>query len=166
MHLYPRSPRKTSLRRLWGGVRASEGQEVAEAALILPVLFLLLLGIMWFSRALNVYATVNRAAREAALAAAAPSCASCGNVFASSASIETNVVDPILLSDHLNSANVQNFTVSQSQNADNPQETLFTVNMSYLYGLTLNGVTCCPLSLTTLTNGITISTQAQARKEQ
>jgi Flp pilus assembly protein TadG len=153
------------IRRAWGFFRASDGQEIAEAALILPVLFLILLGIMWFSRALNVYATVNRAAREAALAAAAPSCATCGNVFADSGSIKTNVLTPIFQSDHLD-INDMSFTVAQSSNADNPQETLFTVNLSYLYGLKLNGVTCCPLSLTTLTNGITINTQAQARKEQ
>jgi Flp pilus assembly protein TadG len=157
--------------RAWKRAHSTDAQEIAEAALILPALFMLLLGIMWFSRALNVYATVNRAAREAALAAAAPSCATCGNAFASAASIQSNVVNPILQSDHLDSGNVQSFTVTRSLTlpnnpTDNPQEALYTVNLSYLYGLKLNGVTCCPLGLTTLTNGITIATQAQARQEQ
>src|SRR2546428_13030499 len=58
------------------------GQEIAEAALVLPLVFMLLLGIVWFGRAFNIYATLNRAAREAALAAASPTCATCGNNFA------------------------------------------------------------------------------------
>jgi Flp pilus assembly protein TadG len=51
------------------------GSEIAEAALVLPILFMLLLGIYWFGRAFNVYATINHAAREGARVAVAQSCA-------------------------------------------------------------------------------------------
>ena len=54
------------------------GSEIAEAALVLPILFMLLLGIYWFGRAFNVYATINHAAREGARAAVAQTCATCG----------------------------------------------------------------------------------------
>jgi len=53
------------------------GSEVAEAALVLPLVFLVLLGIYWFGRAFNVYATINHAAREGARYAVAQTCATC-----------------------------------------------------------------------------------------
>jgi len=55
------------------------GSEIAEAALVLPIAFMVLLGIYWFGRAFNVYATINHAAREGARYAVAQSCASCSN---------------------------------------------------------------------------------------
>jgi hypothetical protein len=58
-------------------VAGTGGSEIAEAALVLPILFMLLLGIYWFGRAFNVYATINHAAREGARAATAPKCATC-----------------------------------------------------------------------------------------
>jgi Flp pilus assembly protein TadG len=56
------------------------GSQIAEAALVMPIVFLLFLGIFWFGRAFNIYATINHAAREAARRAATSSCALCGNV--------------------------------------------------------------------------------------
>jgi Flp pilus assembly protein TadG len=53
------------------------GSEIAEAALVLPIFFMILLGIYWFGRAFNSYATINHAAREGALAASMSTCASC-----------------------------------------------------------------------------------------
>ena len=55
----------------------SSGAEIAEAALVLPIFFMILLGIYWFGRAFNVYSTINHAAREGARAAVAPQCATC-----------------------------------------------------------------------------------------
>jgi hypothetical protein len=56
------------------------GSEIAEAALVLPLAFMILLGIYWFGRAFNVYATIQHAAREGARYAVASTCAICGNV--------------------------------------------------------------------------------------
>jgi Flp pilus assembly protein TadG len=53
------------------------GTEIAEAALVLPIMFMLLLGIYWFGRAFNTYETINHAAIEAAHVAALGSCATC-----------------------------------------------------------------------------------------
>jgi hypothetical protein len=55
------------------------GTEIAEAALVLPIMFMLLLGIYWFGRALNTYETINHAAMEAARIAAMHPCATCTN---------------------------------------------------------------------------------------
>jgi hypothetical protein len=64
----------TGIRKL----AATTGSEIAEAALVLPIFFMLLLGIYWFGRAFNTYATINHAAREGARAATAQTCATCG----------------------------------------------------------------------------------------
>lgn len=55
------------------------GAEIAEAALVLPIAFMFLLGIVWFGRAFNVYSTITQAAQQGAVAAARPTCATCGN---------------------------------------------------------------------------------------
>ena len=68
-----------TMHRLRKLVTATAGSEIAEAALVLPILFMLLLGIYWFGRAFNVYATINHAAREGARAGTAQNCATCGN---------------------------------------------------------------------------------------
>src|SRR5580700_8031427 len=54
------------------------GSEIAEAALVLPIFFLIMLGIYWFGRAFNTYATINHAAREGARVGVAQTCAMCG----------------------------------------------------------------------------------------
>jgi len=48
------------------------GTEIAEAALVLPLVFMLLLGIIWFGRAFDIYSTLSHAAREGARVAAVP----------------------------------------------------------------------------------------------
>jgi hypothetical protein len=53
------------------------GTEIAEAALVLPIMFLVLLGIYYFGLALSTYETINHAAMEAARVAAFPTCATC-----------------------------------------------------------------------------------------
>lgn len=57
----------------------TDGAEIAEAALVLPLVFTLLLGIVWFGRAFNIYSTIQQAAQQGAITAARPSCAACGN---------------------------------------------------------------------------------------
>jgi hypothetical protein len=58
------------------------GAEIAEAAAVLPIMFMILIGIFWFGQAFSIYGTITRAAQEGARAAAAPQCATCaaGNV--------------------------------------------------------------------------------------
>jgi hypothetical protein len=60
---------------LFGGVAS----QVAEAALVLPLAFMMLLGIYWFGRAFNIYATINHATQEGVRAGVAQTCATCGN---------------------------------------------------------------------------------------
>ncbi|HUO17971.1 MAG TPA: TadE family protein [Verrucomicrobiae bacterium] len=63
-----------ALRRL---LFESEGQEIAEAAAVLPLMFMILLGIFWFGQAFSIYGTIARAAQEAAIAGSEPVCTTC-----------------------------------------------------------------------------------------
>jgi Flp pilus assembly protein TadG len=60
-------------------LESTDGAEIAEAALVLPLVFMLLLGIIWFGRAFNIYSTIQQAAQQGAITAARASCATCGN---------------------------------------------------------------------------------------
>lgn len=58
-------------------VRETRGAEIAEAAAVLPLMFLILLGIFWFGQAFAIYGAITRAAQDGARAGAAPSCTTC-----------------------------------------------------------------------------------------
>jgi hypothetical protein len=64
----------------WRKLCTDRAAELAEAAVIMPVLFMLLLSIYWFGRAYLIYGAINHAAREGVRTAAVPACASCGTV--------------------------------------------------------------------------------------
>jgi len=64
-----------TLRKLSADTR---GTEIAEAAAVLPLMFMMLLGIFWFGQAFSMYGTITRAARDGARAAVTPVCATCG----------------------------------------------------------------------------------------
>ena len=57
----------------------TDGAEIAEVALVLPLVFMFLLGIVWFGRAFNIYSTITQAAEQGAITASRRSCATCGN---------------------------------------------------------------------------------------
>jgi Flp pilus assembly protein TadG len=57
--------------------RNNRGAEIAETAMILPLLFVVLMAIFWFGQAFRLYGTITHAAREGARAAVAPACATC-----------------------------------------------------------------------------------------
>ena len=56
----------------------TDGTEIVEAAVVLPLVFMFLLGIVWFGRAFNIYSTITQAAEQGAATAARPACATCG----------------------------------------------------------------------------------------
>src|SRR5947207_2218841 len=55
----------------------TRGAEIAEAAAVLPLMFMMLLGIFWFGQAFSIYGAITRAAQEGARAGAVPYCATC-----------------------------------------------------------------------------------------
>ena len=57
----------------------SRGAEIAEAAAVLPLMFMMLLGIFWFGQAFSIYGAITRAAQEGARAGSAPYCVTCNS---------------------------------------------------------------------------------------
>jgi Flp pilus assembly protein TadG len=58
---------------------STHGQDIAEFALILPLFFMLLIGIFWFGQAFRIYGTITNAARDGARAAVNPACTTCAS---------------------------------------------------------------------------------------
>ena len=58
----------------------TRGADIAEAAAVLPLMFMMLLGIFWFGQAFSTYGAITRAAQEGARAGAVASCATCSTV--------------------------------------------------------------------------------------
>jgi archaellum component FlaF (FlaF/FlaG flagellin family) len=143
----------------------SKGQAIVEAAVILPILFVIVFGILWFGRVMNVYSTLYRAAHDAAQAYGSNTCGSCGNDVPLNSEVKANVVDPILHAAHLNGRIT--FTTARVQLNRNSTviENGTNIVLTYTYPLKLYGITCCPLIPTTLLDGIRISARAQAREE-
>lgn len=85
------------------------GQEILEAAIVLPLLFLIMLGIFWFGRAFNIRSTLNRAARQALNAATQNTCATCGNIAQTNAKI-VGALTTTLQADHLQTGDIVSYT--------------------------------------------------------
>lgn len=58
-------------------VHEDDASQIAEAAMVLPMAFMFLIGVFWFGQAFRIYGTINHAAREGARAATAPACSTC-----------------------------------------------------------------------------------------
>jgi Flp pilus assembly protein TadG len=93
----------------WRGLaRDTRGTEIAESAVILPLLFMVLMAIFWFGQAFRIYGTITHAAREGARSAVAPVCATCAPAGPNAPTQNAiAAVDNALAAAHLNSAQVQ-----------------------------------------------------------
>jgi Flp pilus assembly protein TadG len=85
---------KLGLRVVAELVRDNSGAEIAEAAAVLPLMFMILIGIFWFGQAFSMYGAITRAAQEGARAGAAPVCTTC----AAGSSAATNAVNAVTAS--------------------------------------------------------------------
>ncbi len=101
-----------NLKRIVSQLESTEGAEIAEAALVLPLVFMLLLGIVWFGRAFNIYATITQAAQQGAIVAARSSCGTCSspNALPNPATVDGAVVAV------LNSSNLQSGQIKPAPN--------------------------------------------------
>ena len=149
--------------------RDERGAELFEAALVLPILLTLLLGMFWLGRAYNIYQTITRAAREGARFALAPSCGTCGNSFPSDDEVKTIInnalsvasMDPTKVSPAISILPPQPRTGNLPLNpSDPPANQVQGVVVSFGYPMTLY-IPFTPLNAMT----ITITTQVQMRRE-
>jgi len=93
------------MRTLRHRLKNAEGAEIAEAAMVLPVVFVFLLGIIWFGRAFNIYSTITQAAQQGAIVAARPTCATCGNNQALVTTV-TSAVEAVMKASSLDKAQI------------------------------------------------------------
>ncbi|HKS72089.1 MAG TPA: TadE family protein [Terriglobales bacterium] len=91
--------------RLWGETR---GAEIAEAAAVLPVMFMVLLGIFWFGQAFSIYGAITRAAQEG-VRAAVPVCTTCGSpmTYGAYTTAAQTAVNNALIASHLDPTQMQ-----------------------------------------------------------
>ena len=99
------------MRRWRDLARDASGAEIAETALVMPIMFMVLLAIFWFGRAYNVYSTITYAAREGAMTAARASCADCGNAPPLDTAVATRVSD-VLRASKLDPNQIATYTQS------------------------------------------------------
>jgi Flp pilus assembly protein TadG len=81
----------------------TSGAEIAEAAAVLPLMFMVLLGIFWFGQAFSIYGAITRAAQEGARAGSYSSfCATCGtDVLPQRKTNAVNAIQAALQASHL-----------------------------------------------------------------
>jgi Flp pilus assembly protein TadG len=82
----------------------TDGNEIAEAAAVLPLLFMVLIGIFWFGQAFRIYGTITRAAQEGARAAVAPACSTCAALTSTPAANAYNAISNVLTTARLETA--------------------------------------------------------------
>jgi Flp pilus assembly protein TadG len=87
-----RKSRPTIWRRL---ARNTGGAEIAETAMILPLLFVVIMAIFWFGQAFRYYGTITHAARQGARAAVAPICATCTSATSTQQTAANNAVNAV-----------------------------------------------------------------------
>jgi Flp pilus assembly protein TadG len=97
---------KSGATNLCSLARNTRGAEIAETAMILPLLFVFVMAIFWFGQAFRYYGTITHAAREGARAAVAPYCATCATTN-SVVQNATNAVGSALTAANLNAASAQ-----------------------------------------------------------
>lgn len=85
----------------------TRGAEIAEAAAVLPLMFMILLGIFWFGQAFSVYGAITRAAQEGARAGAIPYCATCTGA-STAATNAANAAQAALQASRLDPTQVRN----------------------------------------------------------
>jgi Flp pilus assembly protein TadG len=91
-------------------IRDTRGTEIAEAAAVLPLMFMMLLGIFWFGQAFSIYGAITRAAEEGARAGATASCTTC-SAGVSRVINATNAVNNALTISKLDPRNIQSLSV-------------------------------------------------------
>jgi Flp pilus assembly protein TadG len=81
--------------------RDTRGTEIAEAAVVLPMLFMILMGIFWFGQAFRIYGTLTQATRAGARAAVAPVCGTCAASGTTQGLIAQTAVQNAMAAAHL-----------------------------------------------------------------
>ncbi len=121
------------------------GQELVEAAIVLPIIFLILFAIFWFGRAFNIIGTLERAARAGLQSATHSTCASCGNASSTPVAIATSI-NNVLQADHLQTGNITSSSPPYACTGASPSPVCTTLSNNAQVctnvPLTCGGVSC------------------------
>ena len=109
-----------NIQRIARQLRSTDGAEIAEAALVLPVVFMLLLGTVWFGRAFNIYSTIQQAAQQGAVTAARATCATCSDAFPTDGPPTTNGTVTAAVEAVLKASNLDPAQIPVNSNPPNP----------------------------------------------
>jgi Flp pilus assembly protein TadG len=85
--------------------RDTRGSEIAEFAIVVPLLFMFLMAIFWFGQAFRVYGTLTQASRAGARAAVAPACATCAAATPTQNAVAA--ITSAMAASHMNTAQLQ-----------------------------------------------------------
>lgn len=151
--------------RLVTKCKGESGAELVEAAFVIPLLLMLLLGIFTFGRAYNVYQTMTRAAREGARQAVLTPCAvstyCAGATTYTASDIWNNFVNPSLQASGLNPQNITNQSITYVYlDPNDPVKYVCGIQLSFQYPYTMM-LPFTSLNLST----INMSTTVQMRME-
>lgn len=123
------------------------GQELVEAAIVLPIIFLILFAIFWFGRAFNIIGTLERAARAGLQSATHLTCASCvpANASATPGAVATSI-NSVLQADHLQIGKITSYSPPYACTGSSPAPVCTTLsnNAQVCTGvpLTCGGASC------------------------
>jgi Flp pilus assembly protein TadG len=95
------------------------GSQVAEFAVVLPIVAVLLFAILWFARAFNIYTTITYAAREGASLAVVgdtASCATCGSTTPTAADVQSRIAQ-VLQASHIDPNQIQAYAPTPAPTA-------------------------------------------------
>lgn len=141
--------------------RSERGADVVEAALVLPVILAILLGLFVFARGWDIYQSMTRAAREGVRRAVTTSCATCGNVYDSNTYIQNSVVFPALQAVGIDTTNaVLNSSYAQGYRWLDPAQQVCGAYITFRYPYAIT-IPFLPVNLGT----INLATNVQMRIE-
>jgi TadE-like protein len=123
-----RTMRKSGQRAWRRLARDTRGTELAEAAVVLPMLFMILMAIFWFGQAFRIYGTLTQATRAGARAAVAPVCATCAPAGTGPGLVAQTAVQNAMAAAHLST----NQLVTTGAGWTTPAPTLYQCRTSPL----------------------------------
>ena len=101
-----RKARWVTLRNIVRNIaKDTRGTEIVESAFVLPIVFMFVIGVIWFGLVFLIYGTLAQGTRAGAEAAVAPVCATCGTTPSAAASAQTAVYNALAAA-HLNKSNL------------------------------------------------------------
>jgi Flp pilus assembly protein TadG len=125
--------------RNWLHSSSNEGAEIAEFAIVLPILFFLVLAMFWLGQAYNISNNLNKAATDGLAAAVKNTCATCGNTAATNVQI-ADAIEKAFQAGNLKSGNLTSF--SPTPTCSSP-----TTSVTSSTGVTYNVEVCTGLAL-------------------